>query len=1207
MSSVRLPSTRFTGMYNQEELTLYLQSLRRVIDEIKTPITHPISLILNRSDIFIKYYPEKKNWSIEGFDEKEIEITGEDRLAKAILQQYNYSKTLALTTEFICEEKTKQTTENISERWTQQPEWKQINNITTEKIIIKDDTDRSLLYRAAESGDSLGVDLLLKHKANPTLPCTNSKDIPLIVAAEKGYVEIVNQILKDSRTNINQLDDSNSSALFIAVRGNKHEIMRLLIKQGADLKFSRRGSTLFDEAHDQTTFQLLSLYELIAKEDKHPSLKTSAAKIIDQEQDFKTFQKKLDIFYQLETMEKKLLRIPETPDNKEELATLKRYVNESYQAFVESKQEYYNILLDFKLKTDFVSNELIKKTPTPSLKLTHKALQAMTHDQEHFQWFIEKRAHYLYDKSKKEEHAYYNEKRGQCSGFTLEAMMAFLNRKIARMATRYQVLNDIPSDKLFEEVTKTREQMKRWSAEARKLATREVDTKDAKDKHELNARIQHHIQAQKQHYFKHRSHDLAKFEALLEMNAATETGTIAQSPEAFQELFPYENELYYLSKLPDRKDHFKYENAYVFTHSPLKLYQIKKNEEPLELKIDDEKRLKDILTKIKVTDEVKPFQQTISSKELNQIWSIISKNPGHIRNTKPFTQNASKTLPLIMTEALETERGVTSAKCFSGIYSLENLRSYFHSLQITIEDSKPPFSQPVFLALSNRNHDMGVGYDPLIKSWTLMDANQTKLLTSNQFSDEKIAEEVMNGFSSRNLTSFRTNLYVSKTHEQEFKPILDRWQNTPEWKNIHLADDEKSKKTDDLNTTWLWHAAISNDISTVRSLLEQGADPLKACGPSLEESTTPLDIAVILGNNEMFNLMTDYSTEWLDLDNPSPNSPPLLYTAAEAGHIHTMKLLIETGAHPTLFYEGETLFANSCFYHAPYVVQCFLDNGVNPNQKDSNDISLLTRAYENNKLENVKVLLSHPDMDPQQLGTNGIPLVETAVSFGQTEITRLFLERGINPDMRYNGNTTLLAIAFQYGQITTAKLLLYYGADTDLQFSKINPVDDVKNQDQQDIVRAMKHFHELNALNATPETTRYETIEILRKEAKDETDFKKVEDKFAEFKVFDQFAQKLSSLRVEPENKEKIDTLIQKIDHGFKQFQNSADAKTAEILPELMKYTEEIASQIKSINTSSPGFFKAMNSHQKIHSILEEYKAQMQPPAPTSGSNKHSV
>lgn len=143
----------------------------------------------------------------------------------------------------------------------------QKNNVDTVKILIEqgadinirnDNQDNVLLYSGAEGLLEI-VQLAIEAGADTTL--TNRfGGIALIPASDRGHVDIVEELLLNSDTDVNHLNNLHWTALLEAIilgggGGNYQQIVQLLVNHGADVNISDRDGITPLEHAKQRGFQ----------------------------------------------------------------------------------------------------------------------------------------------------------------------------------------------------------------------------------------------------------------------------------------------------------------------------------------------------------------------------------------------------------------------------------------------------------------------------------------------------------------------------------------------------------------------------------------------------------------------------------------------------------------------------------------------------------------------------------------------------------------------------------------------------------------------------------------------------------------------------------------------------------------------------------------------------------------------------------------
>ena len=101
--------------------------------------------------------------------------------------------------------------------------------------------------------------------------------------------------------------------------------------------------------------------------------------------------------------------------------------------------------------------------------------------------------------------------------------------------------------------------------------------------------------------------------------------------------------------------------------------------------------------------------------------------------------------------------------------------------------------------------------------------------------------------------------------------------------------------------------------------------------------------------------------------------------------------------------------------------------GVNPNLRWSRDITShtpLTCAVEMSRPDIIKLLLTHPNIQPNLNGLDGFTPLTLAVTKGSKEMVLVLLENpGCDPNLREGGGLTALHLAIIYNNTEIVKIL----------------------------------------------------------------------------------------------------------------------------------------------------------------------------------------
>jgi serine/threonine-protein phosphatase 6 regulatory ankyrin repeat subunit B len=101
-------------------------------------------------------------------------------------------------------------------------------------INAQDSEGSTALYIAALNGNYDVVKELINHGANVNL-ANNDRWTPLISATGKGHLTTIQALLSVPGININAKNDGGLTALYIAALNDNYDVVKALIKQGADV------------------------------------------------------------------------------------------------------------------------------------------------------------------------------------------------------------------------------------------------------------------------------------------------------------------------------------------------------------------------------------------------------------------------------------------------------------------------------------------------------------------------------------------------------------------------------------------------------------------------------------------------------------------------------------------------------------------------------------------------------------------------------------------------------------------------------------------------------------------------------------------------------------------------------------------------------------------------------------------------------------
>ncbi len=222
-------------------------------------------------------------------------------------------------------------------------------------------------------------------------------------------------------------------------------------------------------------------------------------------------------------------------------------------------------------------------------------------------------------------------------------------------------------------------------------------------------------------------------------------------------------------------------------------------------------------------------------------------------------------------------------------------------------------------------------------------------------------------------------------------------------------------------TTALHWAVRREDLSAVDALIKAGAD-VKAAN---RYGVTPINLAATSGNAAIIRRLLDAG---VDPNSANPGGETALMTAARSGRIDAIRLLLDRGANVNAKdnEHAQTALMWAVIENHSDAVKLLLDRGADINARTTVTITKGEYVPARPAAASGAGIIRQRALPTPNGGMT--PLL-FAVRDGNTDITRLLLDRGADVNLASGNHTSPLIIALLNGQVGIATELLARGAD----------------------------------------------------------------------------------------------------------------------------------------------------------------------------------
>jgi ankyrin repeat protein len=213
---------------------------------------------------------------------------------------------------------------------------------------------------------------------------------------------------------------------------------------------------------------------------------------------------------------------------------------------------------------------------------------------------------------------------------------------------------------------------------------------------------------------------------------------------------------------------------------------------------------------------------------------------------------------------------------------------------------------------------------------------------------------------------------------------------------------------DESGSSALMYAAIYSDVSTMRLLLDRGANPNhadKAGATALIWAISdPVKVRLLIERGANVNAVASLT-----------GRTPLLIAAGRPGSAPIVRLLLEKGADPkTRDKKGETTLTRAAFSGDPEILRLLADRGVDVNErveidKDFHLTALMIAAFQQHtKLMEMLIARGAHSKFHNSLGFSALNM---STSFHDFTPFQMLIDKGGDPKQRHIGGQDLLMVA----------------------------------------------------------------------------------------------------------------------------------------------------------------------------------------------------
>lgn len=224
---------KFSGVYTPQELQLLLQSLHQAL--ARSNINFPVAFMMESANhaMTLGYYPNFPYWLFLEANSGATKLPKPEVTGEMVHAIFSDNSVTAFSVSVFTTGTHAEKVLPVFAEWMRSEEYLQCQNITPERVRLKDTAGGSLLYHAVKDEDAMKVAEILKLNHDNITEMTTSGINPLHLAAITKNKEILKQLLAYPEIDVNQpaktKNNPGLTALDFVINAGDAECVRLLL------------------------------------------------------------------------------------------------------------------------------------------------------------------------------------------------------------------------------------------------------------------------------------------------------------------------------------------------------------------------------------------------------------------------------------------------------------------------------------------------------------------------------------------------------------------------------------------------------------------------------------------------------------------------------------------------------------------------------------------------------------------------------------------------------------------------------------------------------------------------------------------------------------------------------------------------------------------------------------------------------------------